>query len=221
MKDYGRKLRATREFAAARGWTLTASMRSDAERRALLEQLHGEPFHPAERNPDSFPYPVLGDHRHLLSDVMRGTYRQRSVVVFAYTREQEVLDDSFGRRGWENSKYWVAALLDLPTPITPLQVTPRTPVPPEQPGVAVGDPRIDERFHVHTRDPIWAARVLRDLAPVLLNDPGRQWRISGTSILTWTYQSMSSIPLDQVDAALEQLSVIAEHLTPTTGRTGL
>jgi hypothetical protein len=67
---------------------------------------------------------------------------------------------------------------------------------------------------------MWAATALRDLAPVLLNDPGRSWRISGTSILTWTRQSVSGIPLDQVDAALEQLSVIAGHFTPTPGHTG-
>jgi hypothetical protein len=220
MKDYGRKLRATGEFAAERGWTLLSSMRSDAEQRTLLEQLHGEPFHPPERSPDSYPYPVLGRHEHLLSNVMRGTYRGRSAVVFAYTRRQEVLDDSFGRRGWESSTYWIAALLDLPVPVTRLQVTPRTPVVPEHPGITVGDPRIDEHFHVHSPDPLWAARELRAVDPVLLNGPGRAWRISGTSILTWTwtYQSASGIPLDQVDAALERLSAIAEHFTSATGR---
>jgi hypothetical protein len=220
MKDYGRKLRATSEFTAARGWTLVNSIRSDVEQRALLEQLHGEPFHPAERAPDSFPYPVLGRHEHRLSAVMRGRYRGWSVVVFAYTRPQEVLDDSFGRRGWENPNYWIAALLDLPTPVTRLQVTPRTPVPPERPGVAVGEPRIDERFHVDTDDPVGPARALRHLAPVLLGDPVRPWRISGTSILTWTYQSVSGIPLDQVDATLDRLSVIAGHFTRAPGHTG-
>jgi hypothetical protein len=215
MKDYGGKLRATKEFAAARGWTLTNAPRSDAEQRELLQQLHGEPFHPAERDPGSFPYPVLGRHRHLLSNVMRGSYRQWSAVVFAYARRQEVLDDGFGRRGWENGTYWIAALLDLPAPVTHLQVTPHTPA---QPGVAIGDPRLDERFHVHTGDRAWAATVLRDLAPVLLDDPGRQWRISGTSILTWTYRTTAGVPLDHVDAALERLSVIAEHCTPATGR---
>lgn len=159
---------------------------------------------------------MLGRHEHLLSNVMRGAYRGQSAVVFAYTRRQEVLDDSFGRRGWESPSYWIAALLDLPTPITQLQVTPRTPVLPGQPGVAIGDPRIDEHFHVHPRDPLWAARALRDLAPVLLNDPDRRWRIFGTSILTWTHQSVSGIPLDQVSGTLEQLSVIAEHLRHTS-----
>jgi hypothetical protein len=170
MREYGRRLRATREFAAARGWTLLNRARSDAERQALLEQLHGEPFHPPERAPDAFPYPVLGRCEHRLSDVMRGTYRGRNVVVFAYTRRQEVLDDSFGRRGWESSRYWIAALLDLP-----------------------------------------------DLTPMPMEDSGRRWRISGTSLLTWTHQPVPGIPLDQVDPALERLSVIAEHFTAPTG----
>jgi hypothetical protein len=175
MRDYGGRLRATREFAAARGWTLLHSARSDAEQRALLEQLHGEPFHPPERAPDAFPYPVLGRCEHRLSNVMRGTYRGRPVVVFAYARRQEVLDDSFGRRGWESSHYWIAALLDLPVP-----------------------------------------EVLPDLAPVLPEDSGRRWRISGTSLLTWKHQSVPGIPLDQVDIVLERLSVIAGHLTAPT-----
>jgi hypothetical protein len=210
MKDYGRKLRATREFAAARGWTLSAHPDP-----ALLDQLHGEPFHPAEPN----PYPkVLGRHEHLLSNMLRGAYRGQSAVVFAYTRRQEVLDDSFGRRGWESSSHWIAALLDLPTSIPELQVTPRTAARP--PGVAIGDPRIDEHFHVHAGDPLRAAGALRDLTPVLLNAPDRRWRISGTSILTWTHQSVPGIPLDQVDGALEQLSAIAERLRPTTSHPG-
>jgi hypothetical protein len=111
MRDHREPLRATRAFAAARGWTFTGSMRSEDEKRALLERLQGEPFHPPEPKPT--PYPVLGRHEHRLSDVMRGAYRRRSAVVFAYTRRQEVLDGSFGRRGWEDQHHWIAALLDL------------------------------------------------------------------------------------------------------------
>jgi hypothetical protein len=62
--------------------------------------------------------------------------------------------------------------------------------------------------------------VLRDLAPALLSDPGRPWRISGTSLLTRTYQPVPGIPLDQVDATLEHLSAIAEHFTATTDHVG-
>jgi hypothetical protein len=62
--------------------------------------------------------------------------------------------------------------------------------------------------------------VLRDLAPALLYDPARPWRVSGTSLLTWTYQSVLGVPLDQVDAALEHLSAIAEHFTATTDHLG-
>jgi hypothetical protein len=51
MREYGRRRRATSEFAAARGWTLLDRVRSDAERQALLEQLHGEPFHPPQPVP--------------------------------------------------------------------------------------------------------------------------------------------------------------------------
>jgi hypothetical protein len=86
MNGFGRRLRATRAFAAGRGWTFTISGREES---ALLEQLRGEPFHLPERAPDGFPYPVLGPQRHRLSDVMRGAYRDRSAVVFAYTREQD------------------------------------------------------------------------------------------------------------------------------------
>jgi hypothetical protein len=214
MNGFGRRLRATRTFAAERGWSLAVSGKEEEE-SALLEQLRGEPFHLPEPATDAFPYPVLGRHRHRLSDVMRGAYRDRSSVVFAYTREQEILDDSFGRRGRENSRHWIAALLDLPTPVPCLQVTPRTPVTPARPGVTIGDPRVDERFHVHTDDPAWAGRALRDLAPVLLDGPARAWRISGTSILTWTWAPPApGVPLDQVDAALDRLATIAGHLTP-------
>jgi hypothetical protein len=212
MNGFGRRLRATRTFAAERGWAFGVSGKEES---ALLEHLRGEPFHLPERAPDAFPYPVLGRHRHRLSDVMRGAYRDRSAVVFAYTREQEILDDSFGRRGWENSRHWIAALLDLPAPVPRLQVTPRTPVPPAQPGVTIGDPRVDERFHVHADDPTWAGRAFRDLAPVLLDGPARAWRISGTSILTWTWaQPTPGIPLDQIDAALDRLATIAGRLMP-------
>lgn len=212
MDDFGSKLRAARTFAAERGWTFAVSGKKEG---TLLEQLCGEPFHEPERAPDAFPYPVLGRPQHRLSDVMRGVYRDRSAVVFAYKREQEILDDSFGRRGWENSHYWIAALLDLPAPVSRLQVTPRTPVLPAQPGVTIGDPRVDERFYVHADDPVWAARALRDLAPVLLDGPARAWRISDTSIVTWTWaQRMPGIPLDQVDAALDRLATIAGRLMP-------
>jgi hypothetical protein len=213
MNGFGRRLRATRAFAAERGWTFGVSGK---EERALLERLRGEPFDLPERVPDAFPYPVLGRHRHRLSDVMRGAYRDRSAVVFAYTREQEVLDDGFGRRGRDSSCHWIAALLDLPAPVPRLQVTPRTPVPPVRPGVTIGDPRVDERFHVHADDPAWAGRALRDLAPDLLDEPARAWRISGTSILTWTWaRSAPGVPLDQVDAALDRLATIAGRLMPS------
>jgi hypothetical protein len=212
MNGFGRRLRATRTFAAERGWTFAVSGNKES---ALLEQLRGEPFHLPERAPDTFPYPVLGRHRHRLSDVMRGAYRDWSAVVFAYTREQEILDDGFGRRGRENSRHWIAALLDLPAPVPRVQVTPRTPVPPARPGVTIGDPRVDERFHVHADDPEWAGRALRDAAPVLLDGPATAWRISGTSILTWAWAgSTPGIPLDQVDAALDRLVTIAGRLTP-------
>jgi hypothetical protein len=212
MDGFGRRLRATRAFAAERGWAFAVSGKEES---ALLERLRGEPFHPPERAADAFPYPLLGRHRHRLSDVMRGAYRDRSAVVFAYTREQEILDDGFGRRGRENARHWIAALLDLPAPVPRLQVTPRTPVLPEQPGVTIGDPRVDDRFHVHTDDPAWAARVLSDLAPVLLDGPDRAWRISGTSIVTWTLPRLvPGIPLGQVDAALDRLATIAGHLVP-------
>jgi hypothetical protein len=212
MNGFGRRLRATRTFAAERGWTFAVSGNKES---ALLEQLRGEPFHLPERAPDTFPYPVLGRHRHRLSDVMRGAYRDWSAVVFAYTREQEILDDGFGRRGRENSRHWIAALLDLPAPVPRVQVTPRTRVPLAQPGVTIGDPRVDERFHVHADDPVWAGRALRDLAVVLLDGPARAWRISGTSILTWTWaRPTSGLPLDQVDAALDRLVTIAGRLTP-------
>lgn len=216
MDGFGRRLRATRAFAAERGWTFAASGHaSGQDEGALLERLRGEPFHPPERPPDAFPYPVLGRHRHRLSDVMRGAYRDRSAIVFAYTREQEILDDGFGRRGRENSWHWIAALLDLPAPVPRLQVTPRTPVAPARPGVTIGDPRLDERFHVHTDDPAWAGRALRDLATVLLDGPARAWRISGTSILTWTWaRPAPGIPLDQVDATLDRLAMIAGRLVP-------
>jgi hypothetical protein len=180
MKGFGGRFRAIRAFAAERGWTFAAS---GDEESALLDQLRGEPFHVPEPPPGAFPYPVLGRLRHRLSNVMRGAYRDRSAVVFAYTREQEILDDSFGRHGREISSYWIAALLDLPAPVPCLQVTPRTPVQPVQLGVTIGDPRVDERFHVHTDDPAWAASALRDLAPVLLDGPAEAWRISGTSIV--------------------------------------
>jgi hypothetical protein len=72
IREYGRRLGASKEFAAARGWTLTSWMRSDAEQRSLLDQMPGEPFHPPERDPGAFPYPVLGGHRHQLSGVMLG-----------------------------------------------------------------------------------------------------------------------------------------------------
>ncbi|GAB2821799.1 hypothetical protein GCM10027176_27660 [Actinoallomurus bryophytorum] len=211
MNGFGRRLRATRAFAAERGWTFAASGKEEG---ALLDRLRGEPFHLPERAPDAFPYPVLGRHRHRLSDVMRGVYRDRSAIVFAYTREQEILDDGFGRRGRENSRHWIAALLDLPAPVPRVQVTPRTPVPLARPGVTIGDPRVDERFHVDAGDPVWADRALGDLAPVLLDGPARAWRVSGTSILTWTRApSAPGIPLDQVDAALDRLATIAGRLT--------
>jgi hypothetical protein len=212
MNGFGRRLRVTRTFAAERGWTFGVSGKEEG---ALLEQLRGEPFHLPERAPDGFPYPVLGRHRHRLSDVMRGPYRDRSAVVFAYTREQEILDDGFGRRGREHSCHWIAALLDLPERVPRLQVTPRTPASPVRPGVTIGDPRVDERFHVHADDPAWAGRALRDLAPVLLDEPARAWRISGTSILTWTWvRRPPGVPLAQVDAALDRLAVIAGRLVP-------
>ncbi|GAB3962000.1 hypothetical protein GCM10029978_016080 [Actinoallomurus acanthiterrae] len=198
-----------RTFAAERGWTCGISRKEES---ALLEQLRGEPFHPPERAPDAFPYPVFGRHRHRLWNVMRGAYRDRSAVVFGYRREQEILDDSFGRRGWENSSYWIAALLDLPAPVPRLQLTPRTSVPPERPGVETGDPRVDGRFHVHTDDPTWAGGALRELAPVLLDGPAQAWRISGTSILTWN--RADGIPLGHVDATLDRLSTIAGRLAP-------
>jgi hypothetical protein len=210
MDGFARRLRATRAFAAERGWTFAASGR---EEDALLDQLRGEPFHLPERPPDAFPYPVLGRHRHRLSEVMRGAYRDRSAVVFAYTREQEILDDGFGRRGRENSGHWVAALLDLPAPVPRLQVTPRTPVPPARPGVTIGDPRVDGRFHVHADDPAWAGGALRDLAAVLLDGPALAWRISGTAILTWAPALLTpGVPLDQVDATLDRLATIAGRL---------
>ncbi|GLY91427.1 hypothetical protein [Actinoallomurus iriomotensis] len=210
MDGFGRRLRATRTFAAERGWTLAAS---GADEGVLLDQLRGEPFHPPEAPPDAFPYPVPGRHRHRLSDVMRGAYRDRSAVVFAYTREQEILDDGFGRRGWEHSRHWIAALLDLPAPVPRLQVTPRTAMLPARPGVTIGDPRVDERFHVHTDDPAWAGGALRGLTPTLLDGPA--WRISGTAILTWTWAGPApGVPLDQVDAALERLAAIAGRLVP-------
>jgi hypothetical protein len=62
--------------------------------------------------------------------------------------------------------------------------------------------------------------VLRDLALALLDDPARPWRVSGTSLRTWTYQSVLGVPFDQVDAALEHLSAIAEHFTATTDHLG-
>ncbi|WP_344056657.1 hypothetical protein [Microbispora corallina] len=202
-----------RAFAAERGWTFALSGEKEG---ALLEQLHGEPFHLPEPTTDAFPYPVLGRHRHRLSDVMHGGFRDRSAVVFTYTREQEILDDGFGRRGRENSCHWIAALLDLPAPVPLLQVTPRTPAPAAYPGVTTGDPRVDERFHVHAADAAWAARALRDLAPALLDRPARAWRISSTSILTWTWiPPTPGIPLDQVDAALDHLATVAGCLMPS------
>ena len=49
----------------------------------------------------------------------------------------------------------------------------------------------------------------------LLDGPAIAWRISGTSILTWAWAgSTPGIPLDQVDAALDRLVVIAGRLTP-------
>jgi hypothetical protein len=151
---------------------------------------------------------------------MRGAHGAQSAVVFAYTRRQEVLDDGFGRHGWENQSHWIAALLDLPAPGARLQITPRTPVPPAEPGVTVGVRRVDEHFHIHTDDPDWAAGVLRDLAPVLLTEPHRSWRISGTSGLTWTRLPASGVPLDAVDGTLERLSAIAGRGRRAGLRTG-
>ncbi|WP_345353758.1 hypothetical protein [Actinoallomurus liliacearum] len=211
MRDQRDGRRAIREFAAARGWTLTTS---PEEHRAILERLHGEPFHPEP--PEPSPYLVLGRRRHRLSLVMRGAHHGGSAVVFLYTAEQEVLDDGFGRRGRELSAYWVAALLDLPVRVPRLQVTPRTAVRPPRPGIATADPRVDERFHVHTDDPAWASRVTRALAPILLDGEGRPWRVSGTTILTWEHVLTwpPGIPLGRVDAALDELTRITGRLSP-------
>ncbi|MER6808744.1 hypothetical protein ABT299_05650 [Spirillospora sp. NPDC000708] len=212
MEGFGARYRTTRAFAAKRGWSFNVSGKGED---GLVEQLRGEPFHMAERSRDAFPYPVLGRLRHRLSDVMRGAYRGRSATVFVYTREQEILDDSFGRRGRENSRYWVAALLDLPTPLPRLQVTPRTPASPTLPTIAVGDAYVDERFYVHSDQPSWAAGVLRDITSLILSQPAWSWRISRVSAITWTRATpMGGFPLDQVDTALDRLTAIVGGLTP-------
>lgn len=215
MKEHAQNRRATVRFAKVRGWDFTASAR---EHRTFLDELRGEPFH--EDGQNSTPYVAYGECRHRLSDLMRGTHCGRSAVVFAYTREQEILDDSFGRRGREISHYWVAALTDLPSPVPRLQVSPRTARPSAQPGIVIGDQRVNERFHVHADDPAWAVGVLSDLASILVRSSGRAWRASGTAILTWQWLQgpLPSIPLDQVDAALDELSVITERLIRVTGR---
>ncbi|MCO5975027.1 hypothetical protein [Actinoallomurus soli] len=207
MRDH----RAIREFAAAHGWTFTTS---PEDHEAILERLRGEPFHPEP--PEPSPYLVLGRRRHRLSPVMRGACDGGSAVVFLYTAEQEILDDGFGRRGRETSAYWGAALVDLPVRVPRLQLTPRTAVRPSRPGIATAAPRVAERFHVHTDDPVWAARVTRELAPIKLDGGGRAWRISGTTILTWEHALTGPprIPLDRVDAALAELALIAGRLSP-------
>ncbi|MEV5748454.1 hypothetical protein AB0L00_11610 [Actinoallomurus sp. NPDC052308] len=211
MREYRDGRRAIREFAAARGWAFTTS---PEEHEAILERLHGEPFHPEP--PEPSPYLVLGRRRHRLSQVMRGAHHGGAAVVFLYTAEQEILDDGFGRRGRELSTYWVAALVDLPVRVPRLQVAPHTTVRPPRPGIATADPRVDERFHVHTDDPTWASRATRELAPILLDGPHRAWRISGTSILTWEHVLTRplGIPLGRVDEALDELTLIAARLLP-------
>ncbi|WP_433463510.1 hypothetical protein [Spirillospora sp. CA-128828] len=217
MRDHRDGVRAVREFAEARGWTLITSAE---EHRALLERLHGEPFHP--QLPEPTPYYVPGRRRHRLFHVMRGAHRAGSAVVFLYTAEQEILDDGFGRRGRESSSYWIAALVDLPARVPRLQLTPRTAMLPPRPGITTADPRIDERFHVHTADPAWASWAVSALAPMLLQGTGRAWRASGTSIVTWEWirARPPGIPLDRVDTTLDELAGIADGISRPPDRSG-
>jgi hypothetical protein len=189
--------REMEEFAAARGWTF------DVSDRSLVETFRGEPFHP--------------EQTATLHNLLGGPYRDGSAVVFRYT-QTVIIDDGFGRRGPANLSTWIAALLHMRTPVTRLDVTLHDPYRPTEedpfdPDVVVGDPRIDERFRIRSDDPRWAARVLSGpLAEVLLADPVRPFRISGTSALTWDHVR-AGLPMDEIDATLDRLYTIAGHLT--------
>jgi|tagenome__1003787_1003787.scaffolds.fasta_scaffold20979796_4 hypothetical protein len=184
------------EFAAARGW------RFDVSDRSLVETFRGEPFHPEQ----------TATLHHLLG----GPYRDVSAVVFRYT-QTVIVDDGFGRRGPVGLSTWIAALLHMRTPVTRLDVTLRDPYRPAEedpsdPEVVVGDPRIDEPFRIHSDDPRWAERVLSGpSAQMLLADPVRPFRISGTSALTWD-GVRDGLPLDEIDVTLDRLYAVARHL---------